>query len=379
MIREGDNMRVGIDARGAIWYRGTGIGTYTYQLIYHLKKRADKNNYRPFWPGEEYVNLDITNNEEFSKIETNNEYWEECFLPQALVQEKIDVYHVPQNGIGLPRTKKCRQVVTVHDLIPYIYPETVGKGYLKTFLTEMPRIMEQSDRIITVSRWSKRDIEKIFGYPSERIDVISEAPEPIYQPLDRSMCRGFLAENYQIKEDYILYVGGFSPRKNIKVLITAFSKIKDEVKKPIYLVLPGRRQKEQDYIDALISALNIDAQVIFPGFVPVHHLPYFYNAARVFVYPSYYEGFGLPPLEAMACGTPTLAARASSLPEVVEDKALLFDPYDPLELAQSLFDLLSDPERAKKLGRKGLRHAAKFSWEKTAAETVGVYEKLFGN
>jgi glycosyltransferase involved in cell wall biosynthesis len=274
-------MRVGIDARGAIWYRGTGIGTYTYQLIYHLKKRMDQENYRPFWPGEEYVNLDITNKTEFQKIETSSEYWEEHFLPKALEEEKIDIYHVPQNGIGLPKTKKCRQVVTVHDLIPYIYPETVGKGYLKTFLMEMPRIMSQSDRIITVSHWSRMDIERIFDYPGEKIDVIFEAPEPIYQPLDKAMSRRFLAENYKIQGDYILYVGGFSPRKNLKTLISAFAKIRNECKKPIYLVLPGRRQKEQDYIDAVISALNLDDQVIFPGFVPVAELPYFYNGTQL--------------------------------------------------------------------------------------------------
>lgn len=369
-------MKVGIDARGAIWYRGTGIGTYTYQLLYNLKKRSDRDNYRPFWPGEEYTGLDITNEEEYSKVETSNEYWEEFYLPKVIAGEKIDIYHVPQNGIGLPKTKKCRQVVTVHDLIPYIYPETVGKGYLKTFLTEMPRVMEESDRIISVSEWSKRDIERIFGYPGEKIDVIFEAPEQVYRPLDKSVCRKFLAEKYGINGDYLLYVGGFSSRKNIKVLIAAFGKILKEVNKPLYLVLPGRRQKEQDYLDALISTFNLTEQVIFPGFVPVNHLPYFYSGAEIFVYPSYYEGFGLPPLEAMACGTPTIAADASSIPEVVGDGALLFDPNDSLALTQCIYSLLTDGDKLKALGKRGLEHAGKFSWEKTARETVKVYEKM---
>lgn len=369
-------MRVGIDARGAIWYRGTGIGTYTYQLAYHLKRRRDPFVYRLFWPGEEYTNLDITDEEEFNKVETSGGYWEEHYLPKVLDQEKMDIYHVPQNGIGLPKTKKCRQVVTVHDLIPYVYPETVGKGYLKTFLTEMPRVMEASDRIITVSQWSKRDVEKIFGYPSHRIDVIFEAPESVYRPIDQTLCRKFLEENYEINQDYILYVGGFSPRKNLKALVTAFAKIQGDLKRPIFLVLPGRRQKEQDYLDALISAMDLNDKVLFPGFIPVNHMPYFYSAARLFVYPSYYEGFGLPPLEAMACGTPTLAARASSLPEVMEDGALLFDPYDTIELAESMFSLLTDPDQATALAQKGLKHVARFSWEKTAEETVKVYEKM---
>ncbi|ATW27013.1 glycosyltransferase family 4 protein [Candidatus Formimonas warabiya] len=372
-------MKVGIDARGAIWYRGTGIGTYSFQLLYHLKQRPEGANYRFFWPGEEFADLDLNNREEFVKIETSTQYWEEHFLPGKLEKENIDIYHVPQNGIGIPLVKKCLQVVTIHDLIPYIYPETVGKGYLKTFLTEMPRIMEQVDRIITVSQWSKKDIEQIFGFPGEKIDVIFEAPEPVYQPLDQSWCRNFLARHYGIGSDYILYVGGFSPRKNLKALLMAFAKILGEVDFPCFLVLPGRRQKEQDYLDALISALDLNDKVIFPGFVPVDHLPYFYRAARLFVYPSYYEGFGLPPLEAMACGTPTLAAKASSIPEVLEDGAILFDPFDNRDLMEKMFLVLTDPDLAEKLGQKGLKHTAKFSWVKVAEETAQVYDKMFSS
>ncbi|WP_089609401.1 glycosyltransferase family 4 protein [Dehalobacterium formicoaceticum] len=368
-------MNIGIDARGAIWYRGTGIGTYTYQLIYQLKQREDGACYRPFWPGEEYRELDITDEKEFNNVEIGNEYWEQFFLPRALTREHFDLYHVPQNGIGLPKTKKCPQVVTIHDLIPYIYPETVGKGYLKTFFTEMPRIMEESDRIITVSHWSKKDITQIFAYPAEKIDVIWEAPEPVYRPLEKSLCRKLLGEKYRLEEDYILYVGGFSPRKNIKLLLTAFAKISKEIEKPIYLVLPGKKQKEPDYLDALIAALGISDRVLFPGFVPVGDLPYFYAGAELFVYPSYYEGFGLPPLEAMACGTPTLAARASSLPEVLERGAAWFDPYNYMELAESLFFFLTHPEASKNLGANGYHQAQKFSWAKTAQETVKTYQK----
>lgn len=369
-------MTVGIDARGAIWYRGTGIGTYTFQLVWHLKNRKDANNFRLFWPGEEFYGLDINNQEEFQRIETSDNYWEEYYLPRQLERENIKIYHVPQNGIGLPRIKKCLQVVTIHDLIPYIYPETVGKGYLKTFLQEMPRIMEQTDRIITVSKWSKKDIERIFGFPGERIEVIYEAPEPIYRPLNREAASRFLAENYGIDQDYLLYVGGFSTRKNIKTLLMAFAKIQGELPERLMLVLPGKRQKEQDYLNALINAFGLQDQVIFPGFVPVAHLPCFYRCARLFVYPSLYEGFGLPPLEAMACGTPVIAARSSSVPEVVGQSTLLFNPLDTLELAEKIFWVLSQPELADNLSRKGLSRAKNFSWAKTAAETAMFYQKM---
>lgn len=372
-------MVVGIDARGAIWYRGTGIGTYTYQLLYHLMQRSERDSYRFFWPGEEYKDLDINNLEQFKKIETTEDYWEEYYLPKQLAAEGVNLYHVPQNGIGLPKKKKCPQVVTIHDLIPYIYPETVGRSYLKTFLGEMPRIMAEADRVITVSKWSKRDIEHIFGYPSDRIDVIYEAPEPVYRPLDQEKCREFLLTNYGLGSEFILSVGGFSPRKNVKGLLTAYGTVLNDLKKKFILVLPGRRQKDFDQIDAMIGALNLEEYVKFPGYVPVDHLPYFYGAASLFVYPSFYEGFGLPPLEAMACGTPTLVANTSSLPEVVGKSAILFNPHDALDLAEKMFKVITDPDFAGVLSRKGLSRVQKFSWQKTAAETAAVYQKILMN
>ncbi|MGI6711967.1 MAG: glycosyltransferase family 4 protein [Bacillota bacterium] len=370
-------MMIGIDARGAIWYRGTGIGTYTFQLINHLKRRTEADQYRLFWPGEEYVGLDIYDEEKLRQIESGSNYWEEYYLPGQLEKEKIDIYHVPQNGIGLPGVKKCKEVVTIHDLIPYIYPETVGKGYLKTFLSEMPKIIDRADRVITVSHCSKKDIEYIFKYPGDRIDVIYEAPEPIYQPRDEKACRQFLADQYGISQDFILYVGGFSPRKNVKALLTAYAYIQDDLRKPCLLVLPGRRQKEFDQIDIMINALDLKRKVVFPGFVPVRHLPYFYQCAQLFVYPSFYEGFGLPPLEAMACGTPTLAADTSSIPEVVGQSAILFNPFNALDLAEKILYVLSHWEVRDELRKKGLNQARKFSWSQNAAETVKVYQKIF--
>lgn len=371
-------MTIGIDARGAIWYRGTGIGTYTFQLIHHLKQRAEADSYRLFWPGEEYVGLDINDTAEFKRIETSSNYWQEHYLSKQIVRENIEIYHVPQNGIGLPLEKKCKQVVTIHDLIPYVYPETVGKGYLKTFLAEMPKIMDQVDRIITVSKWSQKDIEHIFGFPGDRIDVIYEAPEPIYQPINKKRCKDFLLEHYGIKDDYVLYVGGFSPRKNVKGLLSAFAEVQSSLKEPCLLVLPGKRHKEFDQLDAMISAFKLKDKVVFPGFVPVEHLPYFYRGASVFVYPSFYEGFGLPPLESMACGTPTIAANTSSIPEVVGKSALLFNPHDTIDLAEQMFQILSDEELARTLGLRGLARAKKFTWEKVADETAQVYKSMQG-
>ncbi len=369
-------MKVGIDARGAVWYRGTGIGTYTYQLLHHLKQRPEKDSYRLFWPGEEYVSLDISSRKDFSEVEGEEHYWEQTYLPKAIAKEKLDLYHVPQNGIGLPQVKKCKQVVTIHDLIPYVYPETTGKKYLQTFLNDMPHIVESCDRIITVSQCSKKDITNIFGYPADKIDVIPEAPEPFYRLMSKEVARKKLAEKYGIAGNFVLYVGGFGPRKNVRGLLVAFSLAQKELPAQFKLVLPGRLQKEADPTEGLVNALKLEDRVVFPGFIPPEDLPCFYRACSLFVYPSFYEGFGLPPLEAMACGAPVLCANTSSLPEVVGDGAEMINPFDTIAMAKKIYHLLLSREEAAQLSERGIKRAKEFTWARTAAQTAEVYKKI---
>lgn len=365
---------IGIDGRGALFYRGTGIGTYTWQLISHLEESI--KNLRVFLPGEEYHDFSFRAENALQYAEFNGDLWREVFLPAALNKERIALYHVPQNGIGLPGKKCTLETVTIHDLIPYTFPETVGKGYLKEFLKEMPRVMERSDGIITVSQWSKNDIVKVFGYPEAKIRVIYEAPEPIYQPLPKTKAAAFLKEKYGITGEYILYVGGFGIRKNVKSLINAVYLLKKEDSFPFRLVLPGKRNRDFDQLDALIESLGLTENVIFPDYVPVSDMPYFYSGATVMVYPSLYEGFGLPPLEAMASGTPVLSSRTSSLPEVLGDAVLYFDAFNSVELSQQLHRLISSRTLRKMLTQKGLKKAASYRWEKTAAETLSFFAEI---
>ncbi len=373
-------MKVGIDARAAIWYRGTGIGTYTYQLIRSLHELKEPSiDYRYFWPGDEYKALDISNDKVFNSIEKSKEkFWEEVHIPACLTDEKIDIYHVPQNGIGLPLSKQCPFVVTIHDLIPYVYPETVGRGYLKVFLAQMLEIVEKADKIITVSKWSKRDLMHILNVPAEKISVTYEAPEPIYQPINKQLAKKFVAENYGLQKDYILYIGGFSPRKNVKGLINAFRDILPDLKRDVQLVLVGKQARDFNELVLLIEALGLQDKIIWTGFAPVDDLPYIYNASEAFVYPSMYEGFGLPALEAMACGTPTITANTSSIPEVVGKSALLFNPFDSSQLAEALYNVLTNQELCQSLSQKGLKRAKKFSWRKTALGTLTVYQEIAG-
>lgn len=360
-----------MDAAAAILYRGTGIGTYTYQLVSYLSKEL--TDFYPIPPGMEYGDCFLRENVD---VVGNNDLRRAVFLPRYLNEKQIDLYHVPQNGIGLPREKRCKETVTIHDLIPYLYPETVGRGYLRSFFEEMPRIMERSDAIITVSHCSAADIRRIFDYPAEKIHVIYEAPEPIYRPLPETEVRKVLREKYGINKPYALYVGGFGPRKNVRALILACYLLKKELGISCDLVLPGKRHREFEPLDALIEALDLKDQVTFPGFVPVSDLPFFYNGATVMVYPSVYEGFGLPPLEAMACRTPVIAAETSSLPEVLKDGALWFDPFDVVALCEELYRVLSDEDFRENLARKGKTVASLYQWENVAAETIRVWEHV---
>ena len=367
-------VKIAIDARGAILHRGTGLGTYAYQLIRHLTMAGQEM--RLFWPGEEYSGLDILEESEFKLIEHYREfYWQEVFIPEALVKENISLYHVPQNGIGLPKAKVSKYVVTIHDLIPYVYPETTGKGYLKKFLGEMPYIIDNSDQIITVSEWSKNDIIRFFNVPEERITVIYEAAEPHFMPLDKSKAKAFLAKKYGITKPFLLYLGGYSPRKNVAGLINAFAKIAAEDPE-IVLCLPGKRDKEQENSEILVEALNLEDRIKFIGFVPNEDLPLLYSAAEIFIYPSFYEGFGLPPLEAMACGTAVLCSDTSCLPEISGKDGVYFSPYNTIEMAEKIWKVLKNEDLRLKLAKQGLKHSQKFSWEKAARETIAVYNKV---
>ncbi|MDD2496846.1 MAG: glycosyltransferase family 1 protein [Desulfitobacteriaceae bacterium] len=370
-------MKVGIDSRAAIWYRGTGMGTYTYQLIRNIYLIDKKNEYHFFLPHESFQGTDPLTSGVFQSIsQSKDAFWETVIAAETINPEGMNVFHVPQNGIGLPPEKTCPTVVTVHDLIPYVLEETVGPGYLKIFQREMPRILDETDHIITVSEHSKKDLQEIMHVPEERITVIYEAPESTYKPIKRDVAKARIKNKYGIGENFILYIGGFSPRKNLRGLINAYHKIYKDIKMNCKLVILGKHSRDYHGLVDLVERLDLQERVLFPGFIPVQDLPFFYNAAELFVYPSFYEGFGLPPIEALACGTPTITSNVSSLPEVVDGAAILINPRDILALATAMHRVLTEPELAQELKKKGPKRASEFSWTKTAGQTIKVYQDV---
>jgi glycosyltransferase involved in cell wall biosynthesis len=365
-------MKIGVDARAARWYRGTGIGTYAYELIYNINMIDKINNYLLFFPDDKISDLSPGDNFDIKLISEckKENFWEEVDIPNILSNTGIDIYCIPQNGIGLPEEKNCLFTITLHDVIPYKMPETVGPQYLEIYNKEIPRIIPQCDSIITVSEYSKNDIAKTLGFPEDKIYVTPLAAEEIYYPRSKKISRQYIKEVYGIEGEFIVYVGGFSPRKNIKGLIEAFCMLKPKLKDDIKLLVLGKKGRSYyDYRD-LAYKLGLKDHVLFPGYVPVEDLPIFYNAALMLCYPSFYEGFGLPPLEAMACGTPVIASNVTSIPEVLGDDVIYADPYDITEMSEKMLMLIEDENLRTKMIFKGLKRSSMYSWRKTAAETI---------
>lgn len=365
-------MNIGIDARAAVWYRGTGIGTYTYQLIHNISLYDKLNEYLLFLPNENITGISPGENINIKLIseDRRDNFWEEVDIPNILTNKEIDTYLVPQNGIGLPRDKNCPFAITLHDVIPYRMPETVGPSYLNLFTKEVPSIIENCDSIVTVSNFSKMDIHKEFSYPLDKIHVTHLAAEEIYYPRNKSLCKDHIKNVYGIEKDFLLYIGGFSPRKNILGLIEAYSCLPSKIRENLSLVILGKKGRSYYTYRDKAHKLGLKGQVIFPGYVPVNELPLFYNACKVFCYPSFYEGFGLPPLEAMACGAPVISSCLTSMPEVLQDAAIYIDPYDPNDIKEKLLSLLENDTLRSNVSFKGLLHSANYSWKKTALETI---------
>jgi glycosyltransferase involved in cell wall biosynthesis len=374
-------MKIGIDGRAAKWYRGTGIGTYTYQLISSLNNLDRLNEYMLFMPESSSCDISFNRNFQINNITEGNKsnFWDEVNIPTILMDKDIELYHVPQNGVGLPKDKHCPFVITLHDVIPYKMPETVGDNYLRIFNEEMPNIVSRCDGIITVSQFSKEDISKAFCFPKEKIFVTHLAAEDIYRPLDKKDCSDLIKSRYSIDGDYILYVGGFSPRKNIVGLIEAFSKLKTKYKKDIKLVIAGKQGKSYAIYKKRTQDLGVEDSVIFPGFIDVDHLPHLYNASKLLAYPSFYEGFGLPPVEAMACGVPVITSNVTSIPEILGDSAVFINPNDVDQLCTSMYNVLSSEELAESLILKGLVRSSELSWNKTAKNTLLAYSRIINN
>jgi len=288
-------------------------------------------------------------------------------------RQKLALIHDPTGSAPLLFTR-AKRVVTIHDVIPYVYPETSTKLDWLIYRLWLPFVAKQLDAIITVSEQSKRDILRYLSVKSESITVIPEAASHIYQPMNHEQIEKTLL-NHSISFPYILYVGSIEARKNLSRLLEAYAQVRCWSHKWKLVVVGAHKWKYGPVLETL-ERLQLTSDVHFTGYVAEADLPALYNGASLFVFPSLYEGFGLPVLEALACGTPVITANCSSLPEVTDEAAILVNPMDVNAIASAMRQILEQPELAESLRYRGIAQARRFSWEQTARRTSEVYERV---
>jgi len=316
-------------------------------------------------------------------------WFEQVGLPRACRRAQVELVHYPY--FAAPLVKPCRVVVTIHDLITLLLPEYRRSLAVRLYNRLIVRAARRAEAIIADSQHSKADIVRHLGIPAGRVHVVYLAAEARFHPLDDADALADARQRYGLGERFVLYIGGLNRHKNVAALLAAFAAIRDRLP-DVQLAIAGVPHSADPAVfpdlGQVARGLGLpvadltglrrpvrSAVVRFLGFVPEEDKPLLYNAAALFVFPSRYEGFGLPPLEAMACGTPVIAARAASLPEVVGDGGLLIAPDDVAGLAQAMLAVLGDPARQAELRARGLAQAARFNWAKTAQETLAIYRE----
>ena len=366
-------MRIGIDAR-MIYYTQAGISQYTQRLIRALTEIDHENEYFIIQNWRDRVPLSLNHNFRRVPFISPAHHWlEQWFLRFELPPLGLDVLHSPD--FIPPFRYNCKSVITIHDLAFLLYPQLLTKDSAR-YYGQIDQAVLRTDHIIAVSQNTKEDIIRLLGVPEDKITVIYEAANPIYRPIEDDEELRRVREKYHIAGDFILFVSTIEPRKNLPALLRAFRQLLNDYKPEVQLVVAGRRGWLSENVFSLVDELELTEDVLFLGRVPLEDLPPLYTAARLFAYTSTYEGFGLPPLEAMACGTPVVVSNVSSLPEVVGDAALLVAPDDIPGLTVALWRGLTDEARRAELIAKGFRRAQCFSWEKAARQTLAVYQSL---
>jgi glycosyltransferase involved in cell wall biosynthesis len=292
-------------------------------------------------------------------------------MPRAARQDRLDLLHVTYT---LSPWLPCPAVVTVHDISYRTHPETFSLRDRLLLAAAVPRSMHRAARVITVSEAARRDIIRHYRLPAAKVVAIHNGVEETFRPVTDPAALAAVRARYGLPERYILAVGNLQPRKNLRRLIEAFAVLRAARGDDCRLVLVGQPFWRHEELGRVVAAHGLGEAVIATGYVPAGDLPAIYSAATLFAYPSLYEGFGLPPLEAMACGTPVVASDTSSLPEVVGDAGLLVDPLDTVALARVLASVLDDAALRERLRQAGFARAAGFTWREAARRTLRVYE-----
>ena len=393
-------MIIGIDAR-MYGYAQTGIGNYIRHLLKYIFELDKENNYVIFLSPEEYDNFELPS-KRIRKIKVSAKWYgwkEQILFPFELYKENLDLMHFTHFNSPVLYFKKS--IVTIHDITPYFFPGHKMKSFIRKigFRTVFFSSVKKASKVIAVSKNTKSDIVKHFKISKDKIEVVYEgvdkefrvcsddvrwlhSPRKAVEPECKSLTHGLHSPTAvgtmepAITKPFIFYTGVWRNHKNLVGLVKAFGILKNKYKLNYQLVLGGKEDLYYPEVRKEWEKLGLEEEIIRTGFIDQEKLPLFYNAAEISVIPSFYEGFGLVGLESMACGTPVVSSNKTSLPEILDDAAIYFNPNNPEEMAEKMKLVLTDKKLYNKLREKGFKQIRKYSWEKMGKETIDIYKKI---
>jgi glycosyltransferase involved in cell wall biosynthesis len=371
-------MRIGIDAT-ALPPQPVGAGNYIIQLIRALASLKVNDEFVIFAQqrGQALISLPENDSFEWTILEDRNPVsrliWEQTLFPQLIKRSGVDLLHSMHytRPVRLP----CASVVTFHDMTFFLYPELHTRAKRLFFPLAIRASARQADALTAVSESTRQDAIRILGISPEKIAATQLGVDPAFRPINDAGFKRVIAEKYDLPERFILYVGLLEPRKNLPMLIRAYKRLIDGGEN-FKLVLVGRYGWRYEELLRQINNLDLEGMVHFTGYVSQEDLPLVYNLSSLFVYPTLYEGFGLPALEAMACGVPVITTDVSSLPEIVGEAGILVPVNNVEALYGAMIAVLGDEDLRRKMINKGIQRAAKFTWEQTAKLTFQVYQQV---
>src|SRR5438128_3803970 len=376
-------MRIGLDGFPLLVPR-TGVGHYTFELARALALLAPSDQFELVAPGPfpgsiiEDIRLACPDNLRAFTVEANSirrRRWWAVGLPLYLRKASLDFFH--GTNYEVPLWSKRRSVLTIHDLSILLHADTHRADLARRARRRLPLMTRSASRIITATECVRREISEHLHVKLDRVTVTPYAPRSGFQVVSAEQAN-HTKQRLGIEDEFILFVGTVEPRKNLLALVRAFDQILRQRSRRPQLVVVGAEGWLTDELFAFIKESSISDRLRLTGYLDDDDLRALYSSCTVFVYPSIYEGFGLPPLEAMACGAPVIAGNIATFQETLGSAAELVEPNDVEALARSMVEILDDEDRRRTLSRRGLEQAAKFSWERTARLTLEVYREVLG-
>lgn len=378
-------MRIGFDYTAAI-RQGAGIGRWARCLIQALVRLDPENSYTLFYTRAVSNDLpptlpegkNVTGRRLWFNERVLNMLWYKLGVPMPIdaLAGSADLFHFPD--FALPPVRRGATVVTVHDLSFMLVPECADQRLRAHLERVVPLSVREADFVCADSENTRNELTTLLDVAPERTAVVYGGVDQRFHPVTDPAVLEATRQKYGLTFPFIFYMGTIEPRKNLGRLLQAYTRLRQKYRSPHRLVIAGGLGWLYQEVLRDIDQLAAEQKVVFLGRVPDDDLPVLYSLCDLFVFPSLYEGFGLPPLEAMACGKPVVCSSSSSLPEVVGDAGVFVSPYDVDGLAEALGQLLEDPDRRKWLGERGIERARRFTWEDAARQTLDIYRRLVG-